>query len=200
MISFNSGASILSYLGAKPADNASLLGGGSTSTVSEKAKAQAAATAAAALKTAGSSPQASIASRALDKQQAALATDLRAALGKANIKLSGPVEFSVSADGAVAIKGAEADKAAVSAFLKADTTRPGFAARIATQARDALKLSGTIQQSAAISQAARYAGNSGGVMSLYNSLMQQSGASAAVFSVSASASSLTYPGALAAKA
>ncbi|HET7792894.1 MAG TPA: hypothetical protein VFL64_05880 [Rhizobacter sp.] len=204
MISFNSSASLLSYLSTKTssADNgaASLLGGASTSTVSEKAKTQAAATTEAALKAAGSRPQAAVPGRALDKQQAALAADLRAALGKANIKLSGPVEFSVSSDGAVALKGAEADKAAVSAFLKADTSQPGFSARIATQARDALKLSATIRQNAAISQAARYAGNSGGVMSLYTSLMQQSTASTAVFSVSPTASSLTYPGSLATKA
>jgi hypothetical protein len=37
-------------------------------------------------------------------------------------------------------------------------------------------------------------------MSLYTSLMQQSGASTAVFSLAATASSLTYPGSLAAKA
>jgi hypothetical protein len=200
VISFNSGASILSYLAAKTSGSTNLLDGGSTATVGEKAKAQAAATAEAALKAAGSSQHSAVAGRTLDKQQAALATDLRAALGKANIKLSGPVDFSVSAAGAVAIKGAEADKAAVTAFLKADTTQPGFSTRIATQARDALKLSGTIQQSAAISQAARYAGNSGGVMALYNSLMQQSGTSTAVFSVGAGSSSLTYPGALATKA
>lgn len=200
MISFNSGAAILSYLTAKTSDSASALTGGSTSTVSADAKAQAAATADAALKAAGGTHQAAVAGRALDKQQAALATDLRTALASAKVKLSGPVEFSVSADGVVAVKGAEADKAAVSALLKADTARPGFSARIATQARDALTLSATIQQRAAISQAARYAGNSGGVMSLYTSLMQQSGTSTAVFTVSASGSSLTYPGALAAKA
>jgi hypothetical protein len=90
----------------------------------------------------------------------------------------------------------------MTAFLKADTRKPSFAMRIATQARDALKLSATIHQHAAISQAARYGAKAGGggVMSLYTSLMQQSGGGSAVFSLSADSSSLTYPGSLAAKA
>jgi hypothetical protein len=200
VISFNSGNALLGYLTGKTPDNAGGLAGGSTGTVSAQAKAQASATAQAALKAAGATHQASVAGRALDKQQAALAADLRAAMGRANVKLAGSVEFSVSSAGAVAVNGSAADKAAVTAFLKADTTRPNFSTRIATQARDALELSATIQQRAAISQAARYAGNSGSVMSLYTSLMQQSSASTSVFTVSASASSLTYPGSLATKA
>lgn len=203
MISFNSASSLLSFLTTKAESSGagSLIGGGSTATVSDKAKAQAATTAEAALKAAGSTHQAAVAGRALDKQQATLASDLRAAMGRANVKLSGPVEFSVSSNGAVSVNGSAADKAAVTAFLKADTSRPSFSTRIATQARDALELSATIQQRAAISQAARYAGSSGGVMSMYTSLMQQSSASsAAVFTVSANASSLTYPGSLATKA
>lgn len=157
-------------------------------------KAKVAATSQAALTAAGGTYQASMAGRALDKQQSALASDLRAAMVKAGVKLSGAVEFSVSSDGKVAVNASDTDKAVMTAFLKADTSRPSSATRIATQARDALKVSATIQQSAAISQAARYGGKSGGVMSLYTSLMQPSSATAAVFTFSASASSLTYPG------
>ena len=66
----------------------------------------------------------------------------------------------------------------------------------ASQAQEALKLSGTIQQSAAISQAAQLAKSPGGVMSLYNALMQQNASASVTFSVSAAGSSLTYPGSL----
>jgi hypothetical protein len=136
----------------------------------------------------------------LDNAQKKLATDLRAAMDKAGVKLTGAIEFSVKSDGSVDVKGSDSDKAAMKAFLKADTSQPGFANRIATQARDALKLSTTIQQSAAISQAAKLAKTSGGVMSLYTSLMQQTAATSVVFSVSTASSSLTYPGSLAANA
>jgi hypothetical protein len=163
--------------------------------------ARVAATAKAALQAAGSSPQAAVAEHGLDKQQTALARDLRAALTQAGVKLTGAIEYAVASDGSVSMKGSDADKTAMTAFLKADTSKPSFAMRIATQARDALKLSATIQQHAAISQAARYGGKAGGgVMSLYTSLMQQSGSGPAVFSLSADGSSLTYPGSLAAKA
>ena len=137
--------------------------------------------------------------KALDTAQKALATELRAAMAKAGVKLGGAVEFSVKSDGTVETKGSDADKAAVKAFLAADTGKPSFATRIATQAQEALKLSASIQQSAAISQAARLAKSPGGVMSLYNSLLQ-SAETRATFSVSASGSSLTYPGSLSANA
>lgn len=136
----------------------------------------------------------------LDSVQKALSTDLRAALAKAGVKLGGAVEFAVTSGGAVDIKGSASDKAAVQAFLKADGSQPSFATRIASQAKDALTLSATIQQSAAISQAARLAKTSGGVISLYTSLMQQASSTSVVFSLSATSSSLTYPGSLAAKA
>lgn len=141
-----------------------------------------------------------MAGRALDKQQNVLAGDLRAAMTKAGVKLTGTIDFSVSSGGKVGIKGSDADKAAIAAFLKSDTSRPGFATRIATQAQAALRVSATIQQHAAVSQAARYGGNPGGVMSLYTSLMQQGNTSAAVFTFAAGTSSLTYPGSLATKA
>lgn len=195
MISFGTGTSLLSYLTAQTSDGTS----STTDTTSAAAKARAVATSKAALQVAGSTPRATIAAHALDKQQATLATDLRAAMSQAGVALSGAVEFSVSSDGKVAINASDADKAATTAFLKADTSRPSFATRIASQAKDALSLSASIQQSAAVSQAARYGGK-GGVMALYNSLMQQTSASTAVFNLSATASSLTYPGSLAAKA
>ncbi len=140
------------------------------------------------------------AGHSLESGEKKLATDLRAALAKAGVKLSGAVEFSVKSDGTVETKGSDADKAALKAFLNADTTQPSFANRMATQAKDAMKLSSTIQQSAAISQAAKVAGRSGNLMSLYNTYMQQSAATTVVFSVSAATSSLTYPGSLAASA
>lgn len=203
MISSAAGSSLLNYLTAQTSQNAgSTNTGGAFGTITTNANTptRVAVTSQAALAAAASRHNASMAVHALDKQQAALSKDLLAAMSRSGVKLSGAVEFSVSSDGSVGIKGNVADKAATAAFLKADTSRPSFAMRVATQARDALKLSSTIQQSAAISQAARYAGKSGAVMSLYNSLMERSNTTAAVFSVSASSSSLTYPGALATKA
>lgn len=135
----------------------------------------------------------------LEGRQQTLSTELRAAMEKAGIKLGGAIEFTVKSDGSVDIQGSDADKAATQAFLKADASRPSFATRIASQAREALQLSATLQQSAAISQAAKAAKSAGGVMSLYNSLMQQAGTSSVVFSVSATSSSLSYPGSLAAR-
>jgi len=198
MISLSTGNSLLTYM---TTDTAGTSGSNtSSSPVSANAKARIAATAQAALQAAGSTHQASVAGRALDKQQTALASDMRAAMTKSGVKLTGTVEFSVTSDGKVDLKGSDADKAATTAFLKSDASQPSFATRIATLARDALKVSATIQQSAAISQAARYGGKSGGVMSMYTSLMQQSTTTSAVFSFSASTNSLTYPGALATRA
>jgi hypothetical protein len=201
MISFGTGHSLLSYLSAQTSQNAGSADSSAASTAATaNAKARSTATAQAALAAAGSTHQAAVAGRALDKQQTQLSTDLRAAMAQAGVKLGGAVEFSVGSDGSVGIKASDADKAATTAFLKADTSRPSFATRVATLTHDALKLSATIQQSAAISQAARHAGKSGGVMSLYASLMQQSNTTPAVFTVAAASSSLTYAGVLATKA
>lgn len=202
MISLASSNSLLTYLTAQTSQNAGSAGSSTTSatgSTNATANTKVATVTQAALQAAAGRHDASVAGRALDKQQTALAGDLRAAISKAGVKLSGAVEFSVSSNGTVSTKGSDADKAAMTAFLKADTSKPGFAARIATQAQDALKLSATIQQTAAISQAARYGGKSG-VMSMYASLMQQTNTTAAVFTVAAGSSSLTYPGSLAAKA
>lgn len=185
--------SLLSYLSAQGQDSA-------TTNAKTAAKATAPAVPKAALDRAAGTARSVSAARSLESGQKALGTELRAALAKAGVKLSGAVEFSVKSDGSVEIKGSDADKAAVKAFLGADNHQPSFATRIASQAKDALKLSATIQQSAAISQAAKLAKSSGGVMSLYTSMMQQTAATSVVFSLSASSSSLTYPGSLAANA
>jgi len=193
--SVNSNTSLLNYLNSQLGDSNSA----TTSNAANQAvtKATANAIPQAALQRAAGTAKSAAAAQQLDASQKALSTDLRAAMGKAGIKLGGTVDFSVKSDGSVDMKGSDADKAAVKSFLKAE---PDFAARIANQAQDAMKLSNTIQQSAAISQAARLAKTSGGVMSLYTSLMQQGAASTVVFSVSPTSSSLTYPGSLTANA
>lgn len=142
----------------------------------------------------------STATHALDDSQKTLGADLRAAMSKAGVKLAGAVDFSVGSDGKVETQGSDSDKAAVKAFLKADDSTPSFATRIANQAQDAMKLSSSIQQSAAISQAARYAKSTSGVLALYSSMMERSAASSVVFSVSPDSSSLSYPGSLATNA
>lgn len=181
--------SLLSYLSTQ--------GSGSAAT-NEKttAKAGAATVSKASLDRAAGTARSVSAARSLESAQKALGADLRAALAKAGVKLGGAVELVVKCDGSVEINGSDADKATVKAFLSADTSQPSFATRIAGQARDALKLSASIQQSAAVSQAARLSKTSGGLMSLYTSLMQQTSAASAVFSLSATSSSLTYPGSL----
>jgi hypothetical protein len=138
--------------------------------------------------------------QSLEQRQSALATQLNAALAKAGVALGGAVEFSTDSSGTLAMKGSDKDKAAMKAFLGADKTSPSFSTRLATLSKDADALSGTIRQSAAISQAARYAGRSGNVMSLYATLTSQQDTSAAVFSLSKAGGSLTYPGMLASKA
>lgn len=199
-------SALLNYLTAQGQDATSTGTGAGAQAAALLTKAQGQAQAkadplsAAALQRAAGSARNSAAVHGLDSSQKTLATDLRAALAKAGVKLGGAVEFSVSSSGAVEVKGSDADKAAVQGFLKADTHQPSFASRIATQAQDALKLSSTIQQSAAISQAAKLSKSSGGVISLYTSLMQQAGTTHVVFSLSATSSALTFPGSLAANA
>jgi hypothetical protein len=192
--------SLLSYLSTQGTSSASAKAGTTGQTAASGNQASTAAISPAALQRAAGANKAATATRALEAGQKTLSADLRAALDKAGVKLTGAVEFTVKTDGSVDLKGSDADKAAARAFLSADTSQPSFATRIASQARDALKLSASIQQSAAISQAAKLAKSSGGVMSLYTSLMQQAGTASVVFSVSATASSLTYPGSLSAAA
>jgi hypothetical protein len=186
--------SALSAQGARTSDDSKAGKAGTSATTRGVAISEAA------MRHAAGTAKAASAAQSLEAGQKQLATDLRAAMAKAGVKLTGAVEFSVSSSGNVQVKGSDADKAATQAFLKADTSQPSFASRIANQARDALKLSATLQQSAAASQAAKLAKTSGGVISLYTSLMQQSSAASAVFSLSGTGSSLTYPGSLAANA
>lgn len=188
---------LLNYLSSKTSDGAAT---GATTSQTAGLKAGAVTVSKAALERAAGMAKSATAAKALETSQKTLATELRAAMAKAGVKLGGAVEFTVKSDGTVQTKGSDADKAAVKAFFAADTSQPGFAKRIASQAQEALKLSGTIQQSAAISQAAQLAKSPGGVMSLYNSLMQQSTSASVTFSVSAAGSSLTYPGSLSANA
>lgn len=193
--SVNSNTSLLNYLNTQLGDSNSPTASNAGNQAVNKAAANGIPQAA--LQRAAGTAKSSAAVHQLDTAQKALSTDLRAALDKAGVKLHGAVDFSVKSDGSVDMKGSDADKAAVKAFLKAE---PSFASRIANQAQDAMKLSNTIQQSAAISQAAKLSKTSGGVMSLYTSLMQQGAASTVVFSVSPTSSSLTYPGSLTANA
>ena len=191
-------SSLLSYLSTQGSGSMSTQGGAAASAGSKAGTTPAISPTA--LQRAAGMAKSATAIQALETSQKTLSTDLRAAMQKAGVKLSGAIEFSVKSDGSVDIKGSDADKVTTQAFLKADTSQPSFATRIAGQARDALKLSAMLQQSAAISQAAGLAKTSGGVMALYTSLMQQSTGGAAVFSVSATSSSLTYPGSLATNA
>jgi hypothetical protein len=191
-------SSLLSYLSALTGDSSTAAGGAAAS--AKPSQGGSVQVSQAALQKAAGMAKSSAAAAVLERNQKALGTELRAALAKAGVKLSGTVDFSVKSDGSVDVKGSDADKAAMKAFLSSDTSQPTFAARIATQAKDALKLSATIQQTAAISQAARSAKSSAGVMSLYTSFMQQAGTSEAVYSLAASSSSLTYPGSLSANA
>ncbi len=188
-------SSLLSYLSPQGQDSTATNNSGATAS-----KTGSPTISSAAMQRAAATTKSATAAHNLDVSQKKLATDLRAAMNKAGVHLTGAIDFSVKSDGSVDIKGSDADKAATQAFLKADTSQPSFANRIATQARDAMKLSATIQQSAAISQAAKLARTSGGVMSLYTSLMQQSASTSVVFSISANSSSLTYPGSLATNA
>ncbi|MGJ4748783.1 hypothetical protein ACQV5M_20650, partial [Leptospira sp. SA-E8] len=182
MVSNVSNSSLLNYLLAT-----GLIGSGSSSSTSNGTKTDSTKTdsansssgssstentiSQASLRRAAAMSKTAVAVRPLEAAQKTLSTDLRAAMTKAGVKLTGEVQFSVNSKGEVEVKGSDADKAAVKAFLKADTSNPSFASRIATQAQDALKLSTTIQQSAAISQAATLAKTSSGVISLYKSLV-----------------------------
>ena len=153
-----------------------------------------------ALDSAAKSYKSSAAQRVLQDQQTKLGADLKASLAKAGVKLEGAIEFSLDAKGNLSVKGSDKDKASVNAFLKNDTSKPDFASRISSLTQAADELSSTIRQTAAISQAARYASTSGDVMLLYSTLVKQQDTTASVFSLSASSSSLTYPGVLASKA
>ena len=132
----------------------------------------------------------------LDKTQQDLAKSLREAVAKMGGSLKGEVVFSLDSASGLKITGSEADKAAISAALKADKSSPSLASRLASLTKNAVELESNNRSSAAISQAARHAKTSAAVMSLYTTLMQQQQGTSttAVFSVSDKNSSLTYKG------
>jgi len=203
--SIGGGAGMSAYINALLAKASGAAGTTGSSTDSANAAATPAtvaakAAAAASLAAASQSFKSTSAQQKLDQKQTALATDMRAAMAKAGVALSGPVAFSVDAKGGLTVEGSDKDKAAVAAFLKADASKPGFSSRLSALSTEASALSATIRQSAAISQAARYAGASGNVMSMYSSLLAQQDATPATFSLSAASSSLTYAGVLSSKA
>jgi hypothetical protein len=193
-----SGSSLSAYVNSlmskTGADSSSTAAPASGTSASTQAAAQAA------LAAASHGFKATSAQHRLEQKQTTLAGDLRSAMAKAGVALGGSVEFSVGSDGKLAVAGSDKDKAGVAAFLKADTSRPSFTSRVTSLAGEADALSGSLWQSAAISQAARYGGKSGQVMSLYGSLLQQQDTTPAVFSLSATTSAITYPGVLTSKA
>jgi hypothetical protein len=193
-----SGASLSAYVNSLLTGKTGSGASGTSSASPVNTATQAAADAA--LDKAAHSFKATTAQHKLEAKEATLSTDLRAAMGKAGVTLGDSVEFSIGSDGVLSVSGSDKDKQAVTAFLKNDKSNPSFNSRVTELATQADSLSNTIRQTAAISQAARYGGSSGGVMSLYNSLLQQQDASPAVFSLSNSSSSLTYPGVLSSKA
>lgn len=132
----------------------------------------------------------------LDKTQQDLAKSLRDAVAKMGGSLKGEVAFSLDSAAGLKITGSEADKATISAALKADKSSPSLASRLASLTKNAVELESTNRSHAAISQAARHAKNSAGVMALYTTLMQQQQGTSttAVFAVSDKNSSLTYKG------
>jgi hypothetical protein len=192
------GAALSAYAGSLLAGQGNSTSAGASTATPGSTALKAAADAA--LAKASHSFKASNAQHALAQKGTALAADLGNAMRAAGITLTGPVEFSVGADGKLAVGGSDADKKAVGSFLKNDKSQPGYASRVTSLAGQADSLSTTLRQNAAISQAARYAGNPGSVLSLYGSLLQQSDATPAVFTLSGSAGSLTYPGVLASAA
>lgn len=138
--------------------------------------------------------------RQLEGKATALAAELRSAMAQGGVKLGSAVEFSVSSSGQLAIKGSQKDVDLASAFLAQDMSSPSFAARLASLNQEADGLSQTIRESAAMSQAARYAAQSTGVLALYGSLMQRQDSSPAVFTLGTTGGSLSYPGVLQSKA
>lgn len=152
-----------------------------------------------------SSTRMQIAQAGLDKRQRALATELQGLLAKAGSKLTGTLEFSVDAQGAVAVKGSAADSAALGAALKADKTQPSLSTRLTVLAKDAQALSDSLSQQTMMMRAARASTGSSNLMAVYESMLKQApapatAASSAVLSVWQGGSSLSYPGALQAQA
>ena len=147
------------------------------------------------------SGKSALARQQLNKQQLALAKDLRAALTKSGAQLDGTVDFSVDANGKLSVSGSDADKAKVQAALAADKSTPSLSSRLASLDKQAESFDKQNMQAIAISTAVRMAGKSTqNIMATYQSLMNQQSASSAVFSLSDKTSQLAFNGAVDAKA
>lgn len=181
--------SLLSYLSS----HASPSTGGSAAANAATSEAQASMLAAA------KRPQGLVSKQALDTRQSRLWTDLQATMTRAGVTLGGSVAFTLDSGGKLQMAGSDADKAAMSALMKADTSKPSLSSRMSSLVQNADQLSASVRQSAAISQAAR-GGATRGIAALYTSLRQQQSHAGSVYSVSASGASLAYPGILLAKA
>ena len=132
----------------------------------------------------------------LDAQQAALGQELANGLSKLGLKVGAEVSFAVGSDGSVSAEGSDADKAAVDAYFKTDTSNPSLQSRIGSVLKAAQALSASTQQTNAISMAARYGGASTNVMAMYTQFMGHADATPATLNFNGAASSLRYPGAL----
>ena len=132
----------------------------------------------------------------LDKLQQGIAKDLKAALQKAGVSLTGTVDFSVGANGALKVAGNAKDQANVQAVLSADRSTPSLAARIKSLDQRVELYDSQNTRSAALTTAARQAGKGSNVLDLYQSMMSQNTKASAVFSVSDKSSQLAFSGAL----
>ena len=133
----------------------------------------------------------------LDGLQSGIAKDLRTAMQRAGLSLTGTLTCKVKSDGSLDIAGNAADKASAAKVLNATPTLARRIGRIFGQAYDAANT-----RQAAMSSAARFAGagQSGQILALYQTLVGQVGGSAAVFSVSAQGSQLAFSGSVSTRA
>ena len=137
-----------------------------------------------------------LAQEQLGSQQAALGEQLSKGLAASGVTLSGDVSFSLDANGNVTVDGSAADQSAVQSWFQQDTSKPSLESQIGSALKSAQTLSQTTQQDNAISMAARYAGPSSNLMSLYQQFMGSVQAPSPVMTLSGATSTLTYPGAL----
>ena len=144
----------------------------------------------------GTSAKAAQVRQELDGLQTGIAQDLRSALKRAGLSLTGTVSFKVNTNGSLDITGSAADKAAVSKALNADSQQPSLASRIQSLDKRVEAYDAANTRNAALSSAARYAGRgqAANVMTLYQTLLSQNSSSSAVFSVSAQGSQLAFSG------
>jgi len=137
-----------------------------------------------------------LAQEQLAKQQAALGRQLAQGLSASGVTLAGDVSFSLDGNGNVTVNGSAADQSAVQSWFKKDTSNPSVESQIGAALKSAQTLSQTTQQDNAISMAARYAGPTTNVMSLYQQFMGKVQAPSPVMTLSGGTSTLSYPGSL----